>query len=79
MICRNPNCSTNAPGASPVKHRAANPVKCPRCWWPYNVIRHTPEEYAKLRKEANIKPERKVKSCPSCGGINGLHQKGCKV
>ena len=40
------------------------------------VIRHDPVEYEKLRKEADIKPERK--SCPSCGGLNDVHQKGCK-
>lgn len=63
------------------------PVQCPKCRSPYwakerivgKVIRLDPEEYAKLRKAANIRPARKLKPCPSCGGLNGLHQKGCKA
>lgn len=59
MVCRNPKCETNAAGTSGVVHRKKNPVKCPRCWWPYRAIAE-------------------VSGCPKCGGIGGVHQRGCR-
>ena len=42
-----------------------------------------PEEHkpqtASRREVVSVKPAAASRSCPSCGGMNGMHQRGCKA
>lgn len=74
MIC--PACGANW------EPRKPNPVKCPRCWTHLNTPTVTVTQAPVVRKTKRNHHDPGVAgaatSCPSCGGLNGMHQKGCK-